>query len=198
VDWTKLGAWVYENNPVDLAKIAKYKIGTVYVDPRSGNAATVTAQLRAAGVTPGIYFDPHWDGGNMTPQQHAGVISNYVQHTGLIEPGEPVMLDMEALSIPWVANFLEEYRDHLPERPTAYTNAPFQNQTVVPVNALKTYGLHWYPQTYYGDMSPADTAAVMLEVARIYPPDMVHPFYDGAHLPADARDGAVFTLERLP
>ena len=52
-------------------------------------------------------------------------------------------------------------------------------------------GLHWYPQMYYGDMSPADPAAVMLEVTRIYPPEMVHPFYDGACVPADARDGCV-------
>jgi hypothetical protein len=31
-----------------------------------------------------------------------------------------------------------------------------------------------------------------------YPPNMLHPFYDGARLPADARDGCVFTAERIP
>jgi hypothetical protein len=35
-------------------------------------------------------------------------------------------------------------------------------------------------------------------VTRIYPPEMVHAFYDGACVPADALDGCALTYERLP
>jgi hypothetical protein len=47
-------------------------------------------------------------------------------------------------------------------------------------------------------MSPADPAAVVLEAARIFTPNAVHPFYDGAHLPPDARDGCVYLMDRIP
>lgn len=197
MDWTTLAAWLYEQDTPDYTKLSTHGIGVVYLDPRSGNAATVAADLRAHGLAAGIYYCPSWFPGP-TPQGHAQLVSDYVQKDGIIVTGEPVMLDLEALSPVWVTAFLKSLRSYLPSRPLAYTNAPFQDQTVVPVATLQQYGIHWYPQTYYGDMSPADPAAVLLEVCRIYPPAMVHPFYDGARLPADARDGCVFTLERLP
>jgi hypothetical protein len=197
MDWNALGAWLYEDSVPNFAKLGAHKIKVVYIDPRSGNAAATCSSLRANGFTPGIYYVPQWFPGP-TPQEHAKKVSDYVQVQKLVQTGEPVMLDLEALSTIWVTAFLKSYRQHLPTRPTAYTNAPFQNETVVPVDVLQQYGLHWYPQMYYGDMSPADPAAVMLEVTRIYPPEMVHPFYDGACIPADARDGCVFTCERIP
>lgn len=203
MDWTQLAAWIYRDSTIDLAKIRAHKIGTVYVDPRSSNAATVCGALRFEGVTPGLYYSPGWFAGP-TPQQHAQKLSDYVQKAGIISGGEPVMVDLELLSPPWVRTFLTSLHAHLPRRPLAYTNCPFQNETVVPVATLAGFGMHWYPQLYYGDtlpdgrLRPADAAAVIAEVARIYPPELVHPFYDGAALPADARDGCVFTLERLP
>jgi hypothetical protein len=197
MNWTTLGAWIYKDDTYVKAICDRHNIGVIYIDPRSGNAQQVAASVRADNRTAGVYYVPGWTPGP-TPQQHAQIVSDYVQKAGIIVTGEPVMLDLEQLSIPWVEAFLKSYRQHLPQRPTAYTNEPFQNETVVPVATLQKYGLHWYPQTYYGDMSPADSAAVMLEVSRIYDPTMVHPFYDGAHLPADVHDGCIFTLERLP
>jgi hypothetical protein len=197
MNWATLGAWICRDSTVAVNKCLAHKIGCVYIDPRSGNAAAIAVMLRTAGIVPGIYYAPNWFPGP-EPQGHAQIVSDYVQKDGLLAHDEPVMVDLEQLSIPWVEAFLKSYRQHLPQRPTAYTNEPFQNETVVPVATLQQFGLHWYPQTYYGDMSPADSAAVMLEVNCIYDPTMVHPFYDGAHLPADAHDGCIFTLERLP
>lgn len=192
-----LSAWLYENDPPDYQRIAKYGIGTVYLDPRSQNVVSVAADLRNHNVTPGLYYDPHWNPG-LTTLQQAQKISDYVQKGGMIVVGEPVMLDLELLSIPWMTAFVKSYRSYLPSRPTSVTVAPFQ-APVLPIQAFLAAGFDCYPQLYYGDMSPADGAAVTLELVRAgYPADRVHPFYDGARLPTDARDGAIFTLERLP
>jgi hypothetical protein len=83
----------------------------------------------------------------------------------------------------------------------AYTNEPFKDGTIVPIAALTAdpaHPVHWYPQLYHGDMSPADPAAVVLEASRWYNSNCVHPFYDGAHLPGDSRDGCIFHQGRLP
>lgn len=93
---------------------------------------------------------------------------------------------------------MKSYRSYLPSRPTAVTVAPFQ-APVLPIATFVDAGFHCYPQLYYGGMEAADGAAVALELARAgFPADRIHPFYDGAALPEDARDGAVFTMERLP
>lgn len=197
MDWNARAAWLYQNDPPDYAKIAAHGVGVVYVDPRSGNAKAVVDDVRAHGLTPGIYYDPHWTGG-ITAKEQAQVVSDYVQKAKLIRTGEPVMLDIELLSIPWVTEFVKAYRSYLPSRPTAVTVAPFQTP-VLPIGAFIGAGFHCYVQTYYGDMSPADGIAAVLELVRAgYPAYKVHPFYAGERLPADARDGAVFTMERLP
>ena len=197
MNWDGRSAWVYRDSPPDYAKALRYRIDTVYIDPRTWNAPTVCADIRAHALTAGFYYVPGWTPGP-TPQEHAKIVSDYVQVNKLLKPGEPVMLDLEQLSIPWVEAFLKKLRAYLPSRPLAYTNAPFQNETVVPVAALEAADAHWFPQLYYGQMQPADAAAVMAEVCRIYDPAKVHPFHDGAMLPVDSRDCCVFTLERLP
>lgn len=199
---TRRSAWAYENSPPLIAVLKAHNIEVEYIDPRSGGAAQACSTLRANGITPGLCYAPNWNPG-LTPQAHAKIVSDYVQHGGMILPGEPVMVDLELLSPVWVTAFLKKLRAYLPTRPLSYTNCPFQNETVVPVDALKKYGLHWFPQLYYGpsatdSMPPADGAAVILEVCRIFDPAKVHPFYDAARLPADWRDGAIFTQERLP
>ena len=185
MDWNRLAAWMYGGDPPDYAKLSAHGIATVYADPNSGNAKAVTADLRTHGIVPGIYYDPHWYGG-LTVQEQAKKISDFVQVAKLIQPGEPVMLDLELLSATWVAAFIKAYRSYLPSRPTAYTNGPFQTP-VVPVQAILDAGFHWYAQLYYGptpttpDMAPADGAAIILEIARAgFPADRIHPFYDGA------------------
>jgi hypothetical protein len=197
MDWNARSAWIYQNDPPDYPKLIRYGVSVVYVDPRSGNAKGVIDEMRGHGIVPGIYFDPHWNE-SLTPKQQAKVISDYVQIAKLIRLGEPVMLDIELLPIPWVEEFVKSYRSYLPSRPTAVTVASFQ-APVIPISAFLSAGFEIYVQLYYGDMSPADGSASCLELVRAgYPPSKVHPFYDGKRFPSDARDGAIFTMERLP
>jgi hypothetical protein len=191
---------VYKEGVPDRAKITKYAIGTVYVDPRSTNAAEVIASLRAYGVTPGLYECPGWYG-NPTPPTFVAAVAAHanelIPRVGASAP--PVMLDLEGVSKDWIASAVRLYRKSQPRRPTAFTTEPFQDGTVVPFGALLNANMEWYPQLYHGDMSPADPAAVILELCRWgFPAAKIHPFYDGANLPLDHRDGAVFTLERCP
>lgn len=201
MDWGARAAWIYLNDQPDYAKLTRNRITVVYLDPRSTNAATVITDLRAHGLVAGIYTVPGW-WGTSDPAAYAKTTSDLANR--LIprqRPAEapPLMLDLEGVSKDWQAETVAAYRRYQPARPTAYTNAPFQDGTVVPTQTLVDAGLHWYVQLYYGNMSPCDPAAALLEVCRwAYPPTMVHPFYDGARVPGDWRDGCVFTLERMP
>ena len=200
MNWNALAAWLYLNDEVDWAKADRYGVQVIYFDPRSGNAPHVRDEILAHGRLPGIYTVPNWCPG-LSGSQFALWTSQQLQRllprTGAEAP--PYMADLEAVSIDWQRAFLQTYRSYQPRRPSSYTNEPFKDGTVVPVPELAAAGFHWYPQTYCGDMHAADAAAVVLEVARWgFPADRIHPFYAGERLPADHRDGCVFTLERLP
>jgi hypothetical protein len=201
VDWTALAAWIYLDSTVDWAKVDRYKISTVYIDPRSGNASEVRDDIRAHGKQCGAYTVAAWK-----PDLGGAAFSVWTsQRLQALLPRQagseaaPYMADLEAVSQQYQRDFLTDYRRRQPARPSSYTNEPWKDGTVVPIPELVKSGFHWYPQLYYGGMSPADGAGVVLEVCRWgFPADRVHPFYDGARLPLDRRDGCVFTLERLP
>lgn len=198
MDWSVLAAWIYEDDDVDLAKLAAHRIGVVYIDPRSSNAAAVRDKLRAAGLVCGAYFaTDHFPG--LTGQGFALAVSqklNALLPRGGAPEAPPAMLDLEGCDAAWQAQCLQTYRSYQPARPTSYTNAPFQGG-LLPVAAINTARMPMYVQLYYGGMQPADGAAAVLDAVRAGVAD-VRPFYDGAALPSDARDGCVFTLERIP
>jgi hypothetical protein len=195
-----LAAWVRPGDKNDYVKLKADKITTVYVDPRAGDAKAECDDIRGHGLTPGIYYDPHWFGPTMLDQVKQ--VSRFVQVDQILHAGEPVMLDIEEEPFDWTATFIRMYREFLPSRPTSVTVGPGQDSSVVPVATLVRYGMHLYMQLYHGDMSPAPAAEVWpacddLE-AKGLPRDMLHPFYDGAAVPWDYRDGCVFVEERLP
>lgn len=101
MDWSKRAAWLYENSGLDYPRLAAHAIGTIYVDARADNAKTIVDHAHAVGLQAGIYYDPHWFGG-LTPQQQAKKVSDYVQVAKIVATGDPVMLDLELLSIAWV------------------------------------------------------------------------------------------------
>lgn len=202
MDWNRLAAWIYLSSTVDWTKAYAYDVGVIYVDPRSPNAAAVIADIRSHGCSPGIYTVPSWAptlGGSDFAIYTSDLLNKFLPRGALAE-APPYMADLEARSVTWQQSFLTTYRSYQPARPSSYTNEPFKNGSVVPIPDLKTAKFHWYPQTYYGDMSAADAAAVMLDLCRWgYEPSMIHPFYAGERFPwEDHRDGCVFTLERLP
>lgn len=200
MNWNTLSAWIYKDSTPDYAKLAAYGIGVVYIDPRSANAATVVSDLRTRSFMPGVYTAPDWQ-----PSMDAPTFAkwtsdqlNAVVPRGSLPEAPPYMGDFEGVDPTWQASFLASYRSYQPHRPSSVTVAPFQGG-LIDTHDLAGWSFHLYPQLYYGDMSPADPAAVLLEMARQgFPAAMLHPFYDGARLPADRRDGCVFTAERLP
>lgn len=200
MNWSALAAWLYESDTPDYGKLAAHAIEVVYVDPRSGNAAAVIADLRAHAVAPGIYTAPSWHpsmDGPMFALWTSQQLNALLPRAGAPE-ASPFMADLEGVDVSWQTAFLASYRSYEPARPSSATVAPFQGGLVA-TGRLAVAGFHLYPQLYYGDMTPADPAGVLLELARQgFPADRLHPFYDGARLPSDARDGCVFTAERLP
>lgn len=190
-------AWIYQNTDPDLAAISKHGVDMIWLDPRSTNAAQVIQKLHSAGVSYGLYYAPSWDNWP-SPRATAKIASAHLKRLGLNSRTQPIMFDLETQDVAWVRKFLLAWRVLRPTRSTAYTNAPFQGG-YVPSLALKLARVQVYPQVYYGDMRSADGAAVVLELIRQgTPASMIHPFYDGAAIPADSRDGAIFTLERVP
>src|SRR5260221_4086642 len=123
MDWSRRAAWLYQGSSPDYPKLAAHAIGTIYVDARDDNAKAIIDDARSHGLQAGIYYDPHWFGG-LTPQQQAKKVSDYVQVAKLVAVGDPVMIDLELLSIAWVQAFVQSYRSYLPSRPTALTRAP--------------------------------------------------------------------------
>ena len=198
MDWSRLTAWLDEGSTVDWAKVSKCGIGTIYVDPRSANAVQVIADIQAHGVLAGAYTATSWEpslSGADFADYTSGLLQKFLPRKTAEAP--PYMADLEAVSVEWQTEFVARYRQHQPARPSSFTTEPWKDGTVVPLPALEQAGFHWYPQLYHGDMSPADPAAVVANACRWYTPQLVHPFYDGAVLPGDHRDGCVFTLERL-
>lgn len=201
MDWFAKSAWIYEDATPDFDKCKKYGIKVIYIDPRSNNVEAVVSEIRAAGLTPGAYFADSWSLVGETGAQFAdwiNVILTMKLPRGTLMEAPPCMLDIERKDVTWASNCISRYRAHQPARPTSYTNAPFQGN-YIPHGALVKYNMNLYVQLYYGDMSPADASAAILEQIRLgMPPDMTHPFYDAAHYGSDQRDGCYFTLERMP
>lgn len=205
MDWSRLAGWLYENGTPDIEKLRRYKIGVVYVDPRSLNAEQVIRDLRAAGVNAGLYEVPQWYPG-ITASAFATKVSTDIQR--LIPQayplptqtqGAPVMLDFEQLPRQWIADFAASYHRLRPARETCFTTEPYKYGQDIPIPELAALGWPWFVQLYTADMSPVDDPAwALLAIARGYPPQLVHGFYDGARPPARATDGAIFTVERLP
>jgi hypothetical protein len=198
--WGEKVAWTYETwqaTADEITKIKQHGITLIYLDPRSQFAASNIQALHAAGIGYGIYFDPGWFNWP-SPLATARKASGFLSQLGLNSSDIPIMFDLETTDTGWVRKFLASWRVLRPLRATAYTQQPFQGG-YIPTLALRLARVHVYLQLYYGDMRPAAAAAVIQEQERRgMPPAMVHPFYDGAALPSDARDGAIFTLERIP
>jgi hypothetical protein len=200
MNWSAKAAWLYAGNQPDWGKVAKYGIQVIYIDPRDAiYAKQLVADIRNRGLTPGAYVATSWYVGTSEGfGDYVSFLANSVIPKGSLAEAPPLMLDLETVPIYWAAAIIREYRKHQPARPTAYTNEPFKDSTVVPTVIMQQANLHWYVQLYQGDMTAVDPAAAMMQVARIYPPNMVHPFYDGARWGTDHKDGCYFTLERMP
>jgi hypothetical protein len=200
-------------------------IGTLLLSPLDPGRKAWDAAIRKEGAHTGRYIDPHWyglaaDGKALAFRQVCDAAC-----TELVA-GEMLMLDLEFVSPEYLRRLLfgstgnrglvgsnnpQQPTGTQAGRPLAYTNMPFQNHTVVDFVAIWNAGLHWYPQLYYGDMSPADVGAVLLEIERdmrawvvgeegwpVNFSERLHPFYDGKLYATDQRDGAWFTAERIP
>lgn len=200
MNWSGKAAWIYEDATPDLvAKAQRYGLKVVYLDVRrTGHAASIAA-LRNAGIVAGAYFASSWFATSAVAfADEVNVILNGALPKGTAAEAPPCMLDLEECPVQWVNDCLVRYREHQPKRPTALTDEPFQGG-VLPWPEIRAAGMHYYPQLYHGDMSPADGAAVVLEACRyLGDPNKVHPFYDGEHWGSDQRDGCYFTLERMP
>jgi hypothetical protein len=188
-------------------------IGTLLLSPLDpGRKPWLTAIHQERAAT-GYYIDPHWyglaaDGQALKFRQKCDEVCLELQSSDML------MLDLELVSPEYVKRLLEGApgnrgllesnnpqfnRGTQVDKQITYTNMPFQNGTVVPIPLLADLAVPWWPQLYYGDMSPADTAAVCLEIARWgFPASEIHPFYDGKLIATDQRDGGWFTAERIP
>lgn len=202
MDWMRLGEWVDKGQAPDDGKIARWNIGTVFVNPTDSNARTYINDLFRKGIQAGIYEATSWYPG-VDPATFAGLVSADIGRLIPQAGVHPVMLDLEAIAPAWVSSFLKYYRHSRPVRETAYTNEPFKDGTVVPIPDLLAANIHWYIQLYRGDMTPVEKACAMMEIARGYPPNMVHPFYDGKDPTLGdvlllKSDGCIFTQQRLP
>ena len=200
-----LSGWIYQGTGWGeiSGKVAAHGIDTVYVDPRSQNAPQVVAD---AGLRAAVYVVAGWPQVPVDAPQAAVWVSDQLER--LIPRGErpralPAMVEFEGTTPSWQAAFLHEYRKYQPRRPSSAAVGALQGGNVA-AGAFMVAGFDLYVETYYGDtlpdgrLRPADAAACVLEQARAADPHRVHPFYDGAALPADHRDGCVFTIERLP
>src|SRR5579864_1134011 len=148
MNWLALSAWIYEDSVPDYGKLAAHAIAVVYVDPRSGNADQVIADIRAHGLLAGAYMATSWNTG-LSGAEFAHWCSDTLNARlpkGNFAEAPPFMSDLEAVSVQWQRDFLAEYRHPQPRRPSSYTNAPFQNETVVPIAELQAAGFPWYQQ----------------------------------------------------
>jgi hypothetical protein len=198
MNWNAKSAWIYEETMPDIAKARKYGIEVIYVDLRSSNAKSVIERVQGAGLIAGAYFAPDW-----MPSVSANGFADWVsQQLNTLLPKKleapPCMLDLE-VPTQFAVDVITRYRSHQPNRPTSYTNAPFQGN-LVPISTIAKWGLHMYVQLYYGGMQAADASAALMEQVRRggMLSQAIHPFYDGAAYAKDQRDGCYFTLERLP
>lgn len=225
-DWRSRLTWIGRTDSgVVRQRLYDRGISGLGYSPLDPGAKVHMDAVRSEGKQPFLYSDPHWyglagDGSALKYRQQLDA-----DCARLLKPGEMLMVDLEQVSAEYVKRLLNGalgnrglVGSNNPSSPTgtqagrplAYTNEPFKDGTVVPLADIAIAGLHFFPQLYYGDMSPADTGAVVLDLARWIESDIsatpkgelpaaiVHPFYDGARIATDQRDGAYFTAERIP
>lgn len=211
------GTWVGRTDSGYSRSFLKAKGLTPFYSPLDpGAVAHMTAWRSETNSECGLYIDPHWYG--LAADGHALDFRKVVDDAiaSLLRPGEPVSLDLEVVSLDYVRRlFLGSsgnrglLRSGNTAKPTGtqqglrilrYTNEPFKNGTVVPTDVFaRCSELQWDPQMYYGNMSSAAEAAVVLEIARWgINSDVIHPFRDGMLIASDDRDAMYFTAERLP
>ncbi len=105
MNWAARSAWVYQESIPDTAKAARYGIETVYVDPRSSNAAAAIKELRAAGIEAGAYVSSAWPevggGAVQGADWFSSKLDALLPRVGTAE-APPAMLDLETGSdIAW-------------------------------------------------------------------------------------------------
>lgn len=188
-------------------------IKTLLLSPLDPGRKAWDVAIRKEGGQTGRFIDPHWyglagDGNALAFRKVCDAACAELQSS------EMLMVDLEMVSKEYVRRLFEgaagnrglvdssnpAYSDGTQSmRPIGYTNMPFQDGTVVPVDVLVNSVVTWWPQFYYGDMSLADPAAVVLEIARWgFAASAIRPFYDGKLISPDQRDGGYFTAERIP
>lgn len=198
IDWTVMGVW-WDRDNLDTGKLDAFKAHYVYVDSHTPDAASKCSAIRDIARTPGLYFDPHWVG-LLDPKIQAKRC--YDEAMACLHPGEPIMLDVEQLTLAWTTAFIRAIRQHMPYRPISLTFGPGQDTSVIPASYMKHLGLHAYIQLYDDKMNDAPAKQVWpakrdLEIHGL-PVEMIHPVYEGAGVPWDATDGCIFTLSDLP
>jgi hypothetical protein len=221
-DWRGRGCWIGRTDSGIPRSVLRdrYRMDTLLYSTLDPGAKVHIAAARNEGFQVGVYADPHWY--DLAGDGHAldfrKKVDAAVSACG-VQADEHVMIDPENCSMSWLWNAVvgapgnrglfassnnekpmgtqEDKRGH-------YTNAPFQNHTVVNMPAIVRGRLHWDYQLYYGGMEPADGNGVVLEILRDFRSwagqnwsEKTHPFYDGARYVDDQRDGWWFTAERL-
>jgi hypothetical protein len=201
MDWTQPSVW-WDRDALDVAKLDKHQIKYVYVDAHALNSQDCVNQVRAAGRIPGLFFDPHWFGA-LDPAYQAQQI--YGRAMQLLHIGEPVMLDLESLTLAWTTSFLRYYHGHMPKRPTSVTFGPGVDTSVIPASYMQSLGMHAHVQLYDGQMHDAPANEVVPAVADIIRHGLafesVHYFYGGAGIPWNAActpGYCIFTLSDIP
>jgi len=222
-DWHGRMAWIGRTDSgVSRQRLReRFKIDTFLYSLLDPGAKVHIAACRAEGSQTGGYIDPHWFGLSDDGEalQFRQKTDELVAAVGM-KANDHLQIDCELVSPEFLRRTVEGstgnrglFGSKNTQKPTgtqadkrgSYTNMPFQNHTVVDFPVIARYGLHWFPQLYYGDMSPADASAVILEILRDMRAwaganyaEQVHPFHDGLKYTTDQRDAAWFTAERLP
>jgi len=222
-EWRGKMVWIGQTSSgISRTKLRQQqKIDTILYSILDPGAKEHIAAARAEGFSTGVYSDPHWfdmakDGFALKYRQK---IDELVAAVGL-KSGDHLQTDAELVSLAYLHNLFigspgnrglfassnsEKPIGTQADKKPSYTNMPFQNHTVVDFTAIAQVGAHWFYQLYYGAMEPADGNGIVLEILRDMAAwagknwaEYTHPFYDAAHAPSDARDGAFFTAERFP
>jgi hypothetical protein len=213
---TTRAVWIGRTDSgVVRARLYDHAINYLGYSPLDPGAKVHMDAVRTEKRIPFLYSDPHWYGlaGDGSALKYREKLD--ADCARLLQPGEPLMVDLEQVSMEYVRRLVNGapgnrglIGSNNPSflagtqagRPLWYTNEPFKDGTVVPIDVLRLVpGLRWFPQLYYGNMDPADAAAVVLEVAQWgFPATQVLPFYDGTRIASDQRDGCYFVAERIP
>lgn len=222
-DWRGKMVWIGRTDSgISRQKLReRFKIDTFLYSMLDPGAKEHMAACRSEGSQTGGYIDPTWFGlGDDGEALAFRKKTDELVVTCGMKANDHLQIDCEIVSLEHLRrtvegapgnrglfgsnNTLNPVGTQADKKPS-YTNMPFQNHTVVALDVIVKYGLHWFPQLYYGNMARADAAAVILEILRdmrawagVNYAELVHPFHDGMAWTSDQRDAAWFTAERLP